>query len=117
MDKIILSSLSVRAIVGVLPEERTRTQPILLDIILYTDIEKACASDDILDATDYKLLSEEASSVVERGKFRLIESAAAAVAECCLAHEKVLEVTVRIRKPRALRNAACAGCEIHRVKT
>ena len=116
MDKIIITGLEIHAVIGVLPEERTKNQLLVLDIILFTDLENAGRTDDIVHTVDYREISEEVRKLIKQGRFRLIEGAARAAAVRCLQHEGVLEVTIKVKKPGALTGASNASCELHRTK-
>ena len=52
-DCIQLRALRVVCVVGVLPEERDRPQPLAIDIDIYTDLSAAGQSDDLNDTLDY----------------------------------------------------------------
>ena len=52
-DCIQLRGLRVVCVVGVLPEERDRPQPLEIDIDIYTDLSAAGQSDDLNDTLDY----------------------------------------------------------------
>ncbi|MEZ5310168.1 MAG: dihydroneopterin aldolase [Microthrixaceae bacterium] len=52
-DRIILRDLRLAGVVGVLPEERVRPQPLSIDIEILTDLTRAGLSDDLDDSVDY----------------------------------------------------------------
>lgn len=116
MDKIIITGLEISAIIGVLPEERMHSQLLVLDMVLFMDLEQAGKSDDIGQTVDYGEVADEIRSCIEKGRFQLIESAARAAAFRCLQFDAVREVTVTVKKPGALSGSAIASCEFHRVK-
>ena len=65
MDKIIIRDLLLRGIIGINPNERTNKQDILINMILFTDIRPAAATDDITHATNYKTISKRIIDHVE----------------------------------------------------
>ena len=52
-DRIDLTGIEVWARHGVLPEEKTRDQPFVVDVGVFLDTAQAAASDDLEDTVDY----------------------------------------------------------------
>jgi dihydroneopterin aldolase len=106
---ITIEGLSVDCVIGVYPEEKIVTQPLLVDLALVVDVTGAVKTDNLPDALDYAGIALDVSFILQNGKFQLLESAAACVASFLLAplHPTqkvgVSEVEVTIRKPQALR--------------
>ena len=100
-DRIELRGLRLVAVVGVLPEERTRAQPLELDLDLWADLS-AAGRTDMLDRTvDYGAVSEVVAATVEAARPGLLERLAELVAEAVLgADERIEAVTVAVRKLR-----------------
>lgn len=114
MDKIIISDLSLRAVIGVYPEERREKQDVVLNIELECDLRAAGGSDDLTDTIDYKNLKKSILALLERSRFQLIESIAEAVAGLCLEDTRIMAVRIRVDKPGALRFARTVAVEIER---
>jgi FolB domain-containing protein len=114
MDRILISDLLVRCIIGVRDEERRNKQDVLINLSLSVDLRKAGASDQLEDSVDYRALNKHILSMTERSQFHLVEALAHAVADICLGHPSIQEATVRIEKPGALRFARNVGVEIVR---
>lgn len=57
-DQIELAGLRVMASVGVLPEERSRPQPLELALVLTADLAPAGASDALADTIDYGAVTD-----------------------------------------------------------
>ncbi len=89
-DRIELRGLRVVGIVGVLPEERTRAQPLLIDLDLWVDLSAAGASDLLGDTVDYGAVCDAVAAIVDHEQPRLLERLAHAVAL------RVLELDARI---------------------
>ncbi len=117
MDRIVISGLNVRCIIGVGEEERRERQDVLIDVSLYADLEKAGRSDRFEDAVDYRAIKKEIMKMAENSSYYLIEALAEAVAGVCLGHPGVARVSVRVEKPAALRFARSVGVEITRART
>ncbi len=114
MDRIIISDLLVRCIIGVRDDERRYRQDVLINITLSADLRKAGTSDRLEDSLDYRAVTKEVIAMAENSKFFLVEALAEAVAAVCLRHRSVLEAVVRVEKPGALRFARSVGVEITR---
>lgn len=115
MDRIYLRDLSLRCIIGIYPDERTNQQDVLINATLEClPFDKAAASDDIIDAVDYKTITKKIIAFVEPSSFNLIETMAEGVAAICLEHPSVQQATVSIDKPGALRFARSVAVEVVR---
>ncbi len=114
MDKIIIRQLRMRCIIGVFQHERQHPQEVLADLILFLDLTKAGASDQLGDSVDYKALKFRILDYVESSSFNLIESLAEGIASLALADQRVVRVRVRVDKPGALSYARTVGVEIER---
>ncbi|MGI9577349.1 MAG: dihydroneopterin aldolase [Microthrixaceae bacterium] len=100
-DSIELKGLSVTAVVGVLPEERDRAQPLNVDLELEVDLTAAGLSDSLDDTVDYGAVCDRVVEVVQRAEPLLLERLAALVADAVLALDgRVVSITVAISKLR-----------------
>jgi FolB domain-containing protein len=114
MDRIIISDLGLRCIIGINPEERREKQDVVINLSIYADFRKAGNSDKFEDTIDYKAIKKRIVSLVESSHFFLIEALAESISELCLENPAVKQVVVRVDKPGALRFARSAGVEITR---
>jgi len=114
VDRILIKELFLRCHVGVSEEERREKQDVTISIALAADLRRAGASDSFADAVDYRALKKKVIAMVEDSAFHLVEALAEAVASICLEAPQVLEVTVTVEKPTALRFARSVGVEITR---
>jgi len=116
-DRIYIRDLSLRTIIGIFPEERTKRQDVVVNVVMEVDSHsRAAASDDIADATDYKTITKHLINHVEGSSYNLIETLAERCAEICLEAPAVRRVTVTIDKPGALRFARSVAVEVVRDK-
>ena len=99
-DVIELRGLQALGICGALPEEQQRVQPLEVDLDVVADLAKAGASDDLGDTIDYGALCSVVERVITTESCQLLERLAARIAEVVLTDERVLEVTVSVRKLR-----------------
>jgi FolB domain-containing protein len=113
-DRIHIRDLRLTAVIGVNPEERDIRQNLVLNLTLYTDQKAAAVADDFSLTVDYSAVERRVAELVEASSFGLIESLAAAVADCLLSIEGVHACGVTVDKPGVLRFASSAAAEIFR---
>jgi FolB domain-containing protein len=113
-DRIHITDLMLRAIIGVNDWERVERQDVLLNIILFGDLRAAGESDQIEDTINYRTITKQIIQHVESSQRFTVEALAADVARICLQAEGVVRVWVRVEKPGALRFARSVGVEIER---
>ena len=99
-DLIELRGLQVLGLVGLLPEEQSRAQPIEVDIDIEADLAPAGASDDVRDTIDYSAICAIAERIISAERFDLLETLAQRLVEAVMADERALAVTVAVRKLR-----------------
>ena len=116
MDRIIITDIRARCIVGINEDERTEKQDVTVNLSIYADLRKPGRSDKFEDAIDYRALKKRVLNLVENSKFFLLEALTEAVADVCLETPGVVKVHVRVDKPSALRFARSVGVEISRPK-
>ena len=116
-DRIKITDLHLRAIIGINPDERKNLQDVLINIVLYVDSHLAAESDDISNSANYRTITKEIIKLVESSKFYLIEKLASEIATICLKSLQVETVSVNVQKPTALRFAKSVGITIERSKT
>jgi len=116
MDRIIITDIRTRCIVGVNKDERSEKQDVTVNLSIYADLRKPGRSDKFEDAIDYRALKKRVLNLVENSKFFLLEALTEAVADVCLETPGVVKVHVRVDKPSALRFARSVGVEISRPK-
>lgn len=114
MDQVLIESLQVDAVIGVYDWERTITQPLIIDAIIYADQQKAAQSDDINHAINYKKVCEDIISSCQRTKANLIERLADNIANIILSYTGVKKVSVSVKKPTAIKETQSVGVRIVR---
>jgi len=90
----------ISAICGALPEERTRKQPLEIDLDIYFDQSSSGQSDDLAQTVDYGAVTAAVQNVVETLEPQLLEHLAQKIAEVVLRDAMVNAVTVSVRKLR-----------------
>ncbi len=114
MDRILIKDLRARCIIGVNEDERREKQDVTVNLEILADLRRAAQSDRFEDTVDYRSIKKEILKMVEGSSYQLLESLTEAVAQICLANEKVRLVRVRVEKPAALRFARSVGVEMIR---
>ena len=114
MDKIIISDLVARGIIGINDWEREKPQEILINIILFADLQKAGESDDLIHSISYRTIAKKAITHAETAGRLTVEALATDIAKICLQEKGVLKVCVRVEKPGAVRFSKSVGVEIER---
>ena len=100
-DRIELRGLRVRAVVGVLAEEREREQPLAIDVDLERPFDGAARHDDLAGTTNYAEVLDLVERVVVEGRFLLLETLVTRVARAVLDADGAVDaVHVRARKLR-----------------
>ena len=98
-DVILLRGLRLACVCGALPEEQDRRQPYELDIDVVADLP-ATTTDELADTIDYGSILARVEAVTVNESFQLFERMAQRIAEAVLADERILRVTVEVRKLR-----------------
>jgi dihydroneopterin aldolase len=100
-DRIELRGLTVRGRHGVFDHERANGQDFVIDIIVWTELADAAASDDLADTYDYGTLAQRAADIVAGPPRNLIETVGAEIADFVMDDERVHAVEVTVHKPQA----------------
>jgi FolB domain-containing protein len=114
MDQIIIKDLLARGIIGVNPEERAKTQDMLINIILFTDLRRAGQTDEIDHTVSYSTVARRVQIHAESAARQTVEALAEDIAQLCLEDSRVERVRVRVEKPGAVRFTRSVGVEIER---
>jgi dihydroneopterin aldolase len=120
LDLIELRGLRVTAVVGVLPEERERAQPLELDLDVAVDLRAAGRTDDLGDTVDYGALCTVVTEIVAGAEPLLLERLATLVAEGALAADdrvRAVDVVVRKLRPPVPHDLASSGVRVRRTVT
>jgi FolB domain-containing protein len=113
-DKIIIKSLLLRCIIGVNDWERENKQDVMIDLVIFTNLEDTGRTDDPADILNYRTLTKRIIQHVEESQYRLVEALATSIARICCVEFKAPRAIVRVEKPGALRFARSVGVEIER---
>lgn len=85
---------------GFYDHELAEPQPFEVDVELVLNLQPAGVDDDLTKTVDYGRIYEIARQIVESTSFRLLEAIAEAISHEILIDAEVIEVGVRVRKPK-----------------
>ena len=117
MDRILIKDLMLRCVIGISDEERREKQDVLINLVLWTDLRPAIASDRLEDMVDYSAVKKQIIRLVEESHDHLAETLADRIANLCLQQPAVQQVQVTLEKPTALRFAHSVGVELIRSRS
>ncbi|MBL9037080.1 MAG: dihydroneopterin aldolase [Archangium sp.] len=122
LDRLSLRGMRFDCIVGLFDFERNTPQPVELDVTMHFDTRGAARNGKLSLTVDYARLLGELRFVLMASRFRLLESAAEAVAAWVLSapspdvpRPQIERVEVKLSKLVALSGAAVPTLEIERV--
>lgn len=114
MDKVFIKDLLVQGIIGINEEERLKPQDVLINIILYTNINKGGKTDKIEYCVNYRTVAKKIIALVSNSQRYTVEALAIDIATLCLKEKLVQKAMVRVEKPGAVRFSRSVGVEIER---
>lgn len=114
MDIVYIQGLRIYTIIGIHDWERTRPQPVVLDLEMGTDIRPAAQTEDITRALDYDAVSKRLIAFVKGSQYQLLETLAEQLAQLLLTEFAVPWLRLRLSKPDAVPEAQNVGLVIER---
>lgn len=105
MATIYISDFSLELIIGTNACERKKEQPVILDLQIDYDAEKAAQTDELTSAVDYAVLMQCVKERVAHKNFFLLEKLGAEILEAICCHPLVKKAVVVMHKPYALPDA------------
>jgi FolB domain-containing protein len=116
MDRIFITDLLIRGVIGITEKEREQPQDILVNVEIKTDIKEAAQRDDVDLSVNYRTVAKKILAHVESVKRYTVEALSEDIARLCLDEPHVHSVKVRVEKPGAVRFSRSVGVEIERQK-
>lgn len=115
MDAIIIEGLKVETVIGCFDWERQIIQPLMLDLVIQTDLEQASNSDALADTLNYAEICEISAQVIQQAQPELIEHAAKLVLNALFTTFTAVEsIKITIRKPAIIAQANSVGIRLER---
>jgi dihydroneopterin aldolase len=110
-----LRDLRINCIVGIYDHERAGDQELILDVEVDRDFAAAAASDHVSDTLDYDDIARALTDLARERQYQLIETFAEEAAALLLdTYPSVSRVMIEIRKPAAVKAAACSLVRVER---
>jgi 7,8-dihydroneopterin aldolase/epimerase/oxygenase len=101
-DSIFVTGLLIHAHHGVMEHEEKVGQRFIIDLELSLDLSAAARSDKLADTVSYSTIVETATTAFTSRNYRLVEAAAASIADAILAKfARVTHVHITVHKPHA----------------
>ena len=101
-DRIEITGLRLRCIIGFNPAERRDKQDVVIDMVLHTDLRAGGASDDPADILNYRTINKAVIQFVEASSYNTLEALAAGIARTAI-ENGAPHIRVTVHKPGALR--------------
>lgn len=99
-DKIFIKNLTIPCKIGILEEERSKEQEIIVDAEIFHELREAGITDDINKTVDYSEIRQKIFDTVSTGESKLLETVAQKIATLLLEDTETWKVTVRVRKKK-----------------
>ena len=113
MAKIRIKNLLIRTYIGFNPEELVNKQDVIINLEIEAEIpEQAMELDEPRDIFDYKIITKKIITVVQEGRFKLLEVLTKEILDLIMEDEKVRWAKVEVDKPHALRFAQSVSLEM-----
>ncbi len=116
-DVLWIEGLKVEALIGVYAHEKINKQPLIIDLVLATDLQKACQSDAVEDTLDYASVSQSVIGFITASQFELIEALSEALIQSLFStYPALTKVALKLNKPKAVPEAEGVGLMITRAR-
>ncbi len=113
MAIIRVKNLLVSTYIGFNPEELVNKQDVIINLEIEADIPALAMETDEPDGIfDYKIITKKVITLVQNGRFKLLEVLAQKILDIVMKEELVRRVRVEVDKPHALRFAESVSCEM-----
>jgi len=113
MAIIRIKDLLIRTYIGFNPEELVNKQDVIINLEIETDIPEAALESDEPDGIfDYKTVTKRIISLVQEGRFKLLEVLTKNILDLIMEDERVQRARVEVDKPHALRFAESVSLEM-----
>ena len=109
-----IQQYQIPCIIGLNLHERLFEQTICIDAKIKVDLSSALISRNLKDSVDYVLIAKLCHELARQNKYFLLEILASDILDEALNRFKAVWAWVRVQKPGAIPNAACAFVEMER---
>jgi len=105
MDTVKIENIETEAVIGVYEFEWAAPQPLIIDLELAADFDRAFASDALSDTLDYDAINQAVKLFCATTQYQLLEALAGGIIRHLMDRFPIDQVGLKIRKPKALSNA------------
>ena len=102
---IRIKNLRLRTYIGINEDEINNKQDVIVNVKIEYKADQATGSDNMDDALNYKVITKRIIQLVEDNRFALLERMTHEILSIIMAYQDVVDATVEIDKPYALRYA------------
>lgn len=117
MAIIRIKKLLIRTYIGFNPDELVNKQDVVINLEIETDIPRqALINDEPEGIYDYKNVTKQVISLVQEGRFKLLEVLTQRILDLVMSDSQVKRATVKVDKPHALRFAESVSVEMEQCR-
>lgn len=114
MDIVVVRDLRFETVVGCWDWERQMPQKVSIDLEMAWDMTRAAATERLEEALDYKAVAKRVTQFVQESRFRLVETAAHAIAGMVMSEFAVPWIRVTFNKPFAVTGSRAVGVVVEK---
>lgn len=112
MAIIRVKNLLIRTYIGFNLEELRNKQDVVINMVIQANVNEAIKNDDVENSYNYKTITKKVITLVQEGKFKMLENLTQQVLELILQNPMVEWARVEVDKPHALRFAESVSIEL-----
>lgn len=113
-DRILIRDLKLDMSIGIYEEERGKTQPVVVNIILDVTTNKGRTLNAIEEVVSYEHIVRKIQEISNSGHYDLIEKFAEEIAEECLKDSRIRRLEITTLKTSAIAETTGVGVKISR---
>ena len=116
-DLIFLNDFMIDANIGVYKHEKTKRQPLRINIIAKVKNPKKINDDKLYSVVCYNQISKKIKKIVKSGHTVLLEKLAEKIFQECFKNKRIQTMKIRLEKLDAIQEAESAGIEVERSRS
>tara|TARA_Y100000817_G_scaffold301131_1_gene280820 strand:- start:134 stop:565 length:432 start_codon:yes stop_codon:yes gene_type:complete len=116
-DLIFLNDFMIDANIGVYKHEKTKSQPLRINIIAKVKNPKKINDDKLYSVVCYNQISKKIKKIIKSGHTILLEKLAEKIFQECFKNKRIQTIKIRLEKLDAIQEAESAGIEVERSRS
>ncbi len=116
-DLIFLNDFMIDANIGVYKHEKTKSQPLRINIIAKVKNPKKINDDKLYSVVCYNQISKKIKKIIKSGHTILLEKLAEKIFQECFKNKRIQTMKIRLEKLDAIQEAESAGIEVERSRS